>query len=165
MIKILLLTSVVAAVQNVTYPLFKQCDMAWNENFLGYAGNRSVCLSGCLISSISMVLNECEVMLPLLGTNETVAANPGTINTWLKETGGYEDGYGFKWTSCDSLGLVWDRFASKGEDIASSFDDGHTVILHVHNNNHFVLMTGYSKTSSGLLFYVNDPFYDTQSYT
>ena len=42
-----------------TYPLFMQCDPRWANDYLGYAGNRTVCQSGCLISSVSMVLNDC----------------------------------------------------------------------------------------------------------
>lgn len=39
-------------------------------------------------------------------------------------------------------------------------DEGYAVILHVRNNNHYVLMTGYK--GSDLL--VNDPAYNVYSY-
>jgi hypothetical protein len=39
-------------------------------------------------------------------------------------------------------------------------DSGLVVILHVHNNNHYVLMTGYD--GDDLL--VNDPYYDSAFY-
>jgi hypothetical protein len=42
----------------------------------------------------------------------------------------------------------------------SYHDQGYAVILHVHNNNHYVLMTGYNGTD----LLVNDPFYDTAFY-
>ena len=37
---------------------------------------------------------------------------------------------------------------------------GHNVFLHVRNNNHYVLMTGYDSES----LWVNDPYYNSTSY-
>ena len=39
---------------------------------------------------------------------------------------------------------------------------GKQIFLHVRNNNHYVLMTGYSAESGA--FYVNDPFYTSTYY-
>jgi hypothetical protein len=49
-----------------------------------------------------MALNDCNILLI-----DNQAANPGTINEWLKANDGYEEGYGFKWNSTESLGLVF----------------------------------------------------------
>ena len=47
-----------------------------------------------------MALNDCGITL-----EDGQAANPGTINEWLKDNDGFESGYGFKWNSTFSLGL------------------------------------------------------------
>jgi hypothetical protein len=58
-----------------------------------------------------MALNDCQVMLPIGVSKVQTPADPGTINQWLQENNGFEDGYGFKWNSTNSLGLVWERFS------------------------------------------------------
>jgi hypothetical protein len=39
--------------------------------------------------------------------------------------------------------------------------DDFVVVAHVHNQSHFVLLTGYEAPDT---FYCNDPFYNTTSY-
>jgi hypothetical protein len=109
-----------------------------------------------------MVLNQCKIQLSV-GT-ENLAANPGTINSWMKLNNGFEDGYGFKWTAVDSLGMVYEKFSQNATELTQQFDLGKVIILHVRNNNHYVLMTGYGYNGGDLAFYVNDPFYDTNYY-
>lgn len=138
----LLSATLCSYVSAAVFPLFKQCDAAWASNYLGYAGNRSVCQSGCLISSISMVLNQYKIKLNV--SDEMVAANPGTINSWMKNNEGFEDGYGFKWNCTVPLGLVWTKFSQDPNELFEAFDNGKIIILHVRNNNHYVLMNGYS---------------------
>ena len=86
-----------------------QCDDAWGRNLLGFSPTRTICYSGCLISSLAMALNQCNVQLEVRG--ETVATNPGTLNAWLQLNNGYEDVYGFKWNSTAPIGLVFERFS------------------------------------------------------
>ena len=97
----------------------------------------------------------------------TAVANPGNLNLWLKETNGYEDGYGFKWNSTDSLGLVWEKFSQNATELFAEFAAGKKIFLHVHNLNHYVLMTGFSRGASmeDSVFFVNDPAYDVNYYT
>ncbi|TNV75537.1 hypothetical protein FGO68_gene17193 [Halteria grandinella] len=152
---------------SVAYPLYKQCSPAWGANALGYSGGRTICQSGCLISSVSMVLNDCQISLPLGPTKEANSANPGTINSWLKENDGFEDGYGFKWNSTKSLGLEWEKFSSNATELREAHDANKRIFLHVRHDNHYVLMTGYSvgATPEESLFYINDPAFDTDAYT
>jgi hypothetical protein len=156
----------IIASQISAYPLFKQCDAAWSPNSLGYSGNRTVCLSGCLVSSVAMALNDCQVLLPLGPNKDPNAANPGTLNTWLKENDGFEEGYGFKWNATDSLGLIWEKFSVNVTELEESFMAGKKIFLHVRNNNHYVLMTGFNRGTgpADAVFYVNDPNYNFNYY-
>ncbi|TNV84640.1 hypothetical protein FGO68_gene14701 [Halteria grandinella] len=149
------------------YPLFKQCDPAWGDNPLGVSGDRTVCQSGCLVSSVAMALNDCSIMLPV--NEEELAANPGTLNSWLKVNNGFEDGFGFNWTSIDTLGFVWEKFSQNATELQEAHDMDKKIFLHVRNLDHYVLMTGYSKGSLpnnlDSVFFVNDPNHDVNYYT
>ena len=46
----------------------------------------TICEVGCLMSSVAMALNHYSV--PIDGQS----ANPGTLNKWLQNNGGYVDG-------------------------------------------------------------------------
>jgi hypothetical protein len=86
--------------------------------------------------------------------------NPSTMNQWLKGHGGYVSGDLFVWASINPIGLHFDgKFANS--QIKPSLDQGKVVICNVHNGGHWVLATRYS----GDTIYVNDPGYNTQSYT
>ena len=63
------------------YPIFKQCDARWGKD---YIYTQTVCDVGCLMSSTSMALNGHDIKVA--GN----AANPGVLNTWLKNHHGYE---------------------------------------------------------------------------
>lgn len=63
------------------YPVFKQCDARWGKD---YIYTQTVCAVGCLMSSTSMALNGHDIKVA--GN----AANPGVLNTWLKNHHGYE---------------------------------------------------------------------------
>jgi hypothetical protein len=91
--KLLVAALLVTAVLARTYPLYKQCDSRWGNEQLGTSSN-TICKAGCAISSVAMALTGC-------GHNY----NPGTINTWLKNNGGYVGGDGLVWGSVSKLGL------------------------------------------------------------
>lgn len=46
----------------------------------------TICEVGCLMSSVSMALNHYSVLI------NGQSANPGTLNRWLQNNGGYVDG-------------------------------------------------------------------------
>ena len=80
------------------YPLFKQCDSRWANDKLGTSAN-TVCSAGCLMSSVSMVLNDCHK------TVDGAAATPGTLTSWLRTNGGYVSGDLFVWGAVAKFGM------------------------------------------------------------
>ena len=96
-----LCTIATLAVATAAYPLFKQCDGRWGGYALGTSGGKTVCQSGCLMSSVAMVLNDCRK------TINGGEANPGTLNSWLKTNGGYASGNLFVWGSVAKFGLSY----------------------------------------------------------
>ena len=94
--KIIAIATVMASA--TAYPLFKQCDARWKNDQLGTSA-KNICQAGCLMSSVSMVLNDCHK------TVGGQSSNPHTLNHWLKSNGGYVSGNSFVWGSVGKLGL------------------------------------------------------------
>ncbi len=94
--KIIALATLVVA--TTSYPLFKQCDARWSADQLGTSA-KTVCQAGCLISSVSMILNDCGRAV------NGAAATPKSLNVWLRNNGGYASGNLFVWGSVAPLGL------------------------------------------------------------
>ena len=86
--------------------------------------------------------------------------NPGTLNTWLKEHGGYVSGDLFVWGSVSHLGLSYVGKAANS-NIAANLAANHIVIFNVRNGAHWVLATSMSRST----IHVHDPGYSTNSYT
>jgi len=63
--------------------------------------------------------------------------NPGTLNTWLKEHGGYVSGDLFVWGSVSHLGLSYVGKVANS-NIAANLAANHIVIINVHNGAHWV---------------------------
>ena len=149
--KLLAIASVAAVA--VSYPLYKQCDSRWGGDRLGSSGD-TICGAGCLMSSVSMVLADCGKQV---GGG---VANPGTVNAWLRNNGGYVSGDLFVWGSVGAFGLGFVGKAYNSNDIQNHFRAGRAVILNVNNGGHWVLMTGISGTN----YLVNDPGFSRTSY-
>lgn len=146
--KILLLAALLILSTCRTYPMYKQCDSRWGGDQLGTSSN-TICKAGCLMSSVAMALS---------GIGKSY--NPGTLNTWLKGHGGYVSGDLFVWGSVNSLGLSYVGKVANA-NIQASLNAGEVVILNVHNGGHWVL----AHSMSGSTISVNDPGYNTASYT
>lgn len=146
--KILLLAAILVLSACRSYPMYKQCDSRWGSEQLGTSSN-TICKAGCLMSSVAMALS---------GIGK--GYNPGSLNTWLKGHGGYVSGDLFVWGSVNSQGLSYVGKVANG-NIQSSLNAGEIVILNVHNGGHWVLAT----SMSGSTINVNDPGYNTASYT
>lgn len=86
--------------------------------------------------------------------------NPSTLNKWLIANGGYASGDLFIWASVSRFGVTFIGKVTR-DKIASYLDSGYIVIPNVHNGRHWVLATGHE----GDNILVNDPYYDTASYT
>ena len=63
------------------YTYFSQCDSRWGGIQLGWCTEYTICSAGCLISSVSMILNTFHRI-----------DDPGDFNQWLMDNGGYVDG-------------------------------------------------------------------------
>ena len=123
--KICALALICVATVQAGYPLYKQCDSRWGSDRLGSSSN-TVCSAGCLMSSVSMVLNGCG------RTISGAAATPKTLNNYLTNNGGYAQGDNFIWDSVATfelsyLGQTGDHYATR-----NYFSSGHAVILNVN---------------------------------
>ena len=96
------------------------------------------------------------------------AANPGTFNAWLEETNNYVCASG----DCNNLvlnapALLTPLLSLVGEvpppplaDMQAGLASGDFIyVSHVHNQSHFVLLTGWDDSLGA--FVVNDPFFNT----
>ena len=142
------------AVIGSTYPLYKQCDSRWGSDQLGTSSS-TICKAGCLMSSVAMVISDCGRSIG------GASATPKTLNTFLKNNGGYASGNLFVWGAVSSFGLSHVGFATTASSIQSYFKQGKAVILNVNNGGHWVLMTGISGSS----YLVNDPGFARTSYS
>lgn len=135
-----------------SYPLFKQCDGRWGGN---YIASQTVCQVGCLMSSVSMALS---------GLGRTLSngqsPNPGTLNAWLRSTGGYQ-GNLFIWGSVSRYGLRYEGQPNNIATIKAAICANKVVILNVNNGGHWVLATGVD----GNTIYVNDSGFNRSSYS
>ena len=146
--KVFILLCLVTAILCQQYPLYSQCAPQWGSNYLG-TSSQTICQSGCLMSSAAMAL-----------AGNGISYNPGTLNTWLTNNGGYSSGNLFVWSSLSSLGLNFQGFFSNSQ-IASQLSAGNAVICNVNGGGHWVLAT----SISGSTVYVNDPGYSANSYS
>mmetsp|Transcript_5837 Transcript_5837/g.12874 ORF Transcript_5837/g.12874 Transcript_5837/m.12874 type:complete len:208 (+) Transcript_5837:33-656(+) len=146
------------AVQPFAFPVFKQCDPRWGSDEMV---TTTVCKVGCLMSSISSALNGRGYTL------DGAAADPGTLNAWLRKNDGYDGSNDLKesviplispqhmsW-NCTWCGAYRTPAALKPSDVQQWITEGRIVIANVDAGHHFVLVTGYDPKNSSH-FYVND---------
>ena len=87
-----------AAVAVQAYPIFKQCDPLWAKDQLGTSLTNTICSAGCLMSSVSMILNDCGRKI----NDQDIT--PKNLNSWLRRYGGYVDGDNLVWGSIKPYG-------------------------------------------------------------
>jgi hypothetical protein len=146
------------------YPLFKQCDSTWGDD---YMGTKTICMVGCLMSSTSMGLKGTDINI------ESLSSDPQTLNNWLLDNGGYDNNNLIEsqvpLINPDRIFWPADAFHSTNDlpfsTITSYLDKGRVVIANVNDGGHFVLLVGYGDDND--TFYINDPGYtrDTYSYS
>ena len=97
--KSLLLASALALLGTVTsaYDLKTQCDNRWGSDQLGVSGGKTICTAGGAVSSLAILLDDCDQ--DLYGFD----VNPGSLNRWLKQNGGFTNGYEVVWKRTDTL--------------------------------------------------------------
>ena len=134
----------------------RQCDSRWSSDILGTSGGKTICDQGGAISSLAMLLDDCDY--DLYGSN----VNPGTLNRWLKENNGYTNGKDVIWSRTDSLstGVKFVTVTSGVDSIKNYLDRGDAAILKVSTEPHYVLGYGYT----GSTYYVLDPRNVRRSY-
>jgi hypothetical protein len=76
------------------YPHFEQCNPQWGNNLIE---STTVCKVGCLMTSVSMALNYYNISI------DGKEANPGTLNQWLKDNGGYTSDNDFNEETLEKL--------------------------------------------------------------
>ena len=154
--KTFILAALLAVISTVSsYPMFKQCDSRWGTNPLGNWGGETICSAGCTMSSLAMILSQCNT---LVWGNPVTPAN---LNQFLKANGGFVQGNLLVFAASDVFQTA--KFVTKTANAGSIqwyLDNGHAAILNIDNGAHWVLSYGYS----GSTFYVNDPYYDRKSY-
>eukprot|EP01113_Clastostelium_recurvatum_P047315 TRINITY_DN8418_c0_g1_i1.p1 TRINITY_DN8418_c0_g1~~TRINITY_DN8418_c0_g1_i1.p1 ORF type:complete len:224 (-),score=50.04 TRINITY_DN8418_c0_g1_i1:76-747(-) len=159
------------AVIPLAYPLFLQCDPIWGLDFMG--GNSTpfdtVCHQGCAMSAVAMALSGKGYHL-----NSYYPIYSGTFNAWLRYNGGYtcidNDCDNLVLTSPERLGppgaiKFMSEVAPPSAATMRSYVDASNpaMIVHVRNQTHFVLVTGYDTVDTSL-FYVNDPGFPVNTY-
>lgn len=139
----------VSTEENRSYPLYKQCDSRWANEMIN---TKTICQVGCLMSSMAEALT---------GHGKTINGgeiNPHTFNEWLKKNGGYS-GNSFVWGTATAPFSL--NYLGQFGNPSSYVGENSIVILNVHNGGHWVLAKSYSNG----VYQVNDPGYQTDSYT
>jgi len=136
-------------------PMLKQCDSRWGSTRLG-TSSKTICQSGCAISSVAMALNS-------RGAN----VNPATFNDWLIHNSGYVNGNLLAWGAVNKFGrmTLMNYYRGAGSlsvaNLKSFVNQGYPVIVNVRSGGHWVLVVG---NTSGNDFLVNDPGFSVNSY-
>jgi len=134
------------------WTLYKQCDSRWGGEQLGTC-SLTICKAGCAMSSVAMMLS-----------TKGVNVNPGTLNSWLKQNGGYASGCDIYWGKVDAFGKTHFQSVETASEasICSGLSQGHGIIANVNGGSHWVLLTG---CRGGGVFNVNDPGFNRNTYT
>lgn len=144
------------------YPLFKQCNSTWGDD---YMGTKTICMVGCLMSSTAMALKGTDINI------ESSSSDPQTLNDWLIDNDGYDNNNLIEGQvpliNPDRISWPDDAFHSTNDlsfsTIASYLDKGRVVIANVNDGGHFVLLIGYGDDND--TFYINDPGYTKETYS
>lgn len=156
-----------AAEAGLSVPALSQRSPLWSRDRLGSDSIDTIGSSGCALTAVAMVSNAFGV-----------STNPGSLNHWLTQNGGYIEKDLLLWrqAAASSQGSVrwkWlhvpgivSQLKTDDQDIEdlppqsvveSELDAGHLVVAEVrlYGGMHFVVITGHS----GHTLYINDPWY------
>ncbi|MFP3897416.1 MAG: C39 family peptidase [Anaerolineales bacterium] len=134
--------------QTSDVPFFRQCDACWGKDTLGTCSGLTICSHGCYVTSTAMVFKYFDV-----------DTDPGQLNHWLRDNGGYVDGCLLSgWAAIGYSPKVHSFVRIDGEDwgrLNYELDAGYPVIVRVSNlyGYHFVVAT----YRNGNTYYLNDP--------
>jgi len=110
--------------------IYQQCDPRWKDVTLGF-GSETICDSGSLLTSASSIADGLHFNGDL--------NNPLRLNAWLKANGGFDKDNKFVWESLSPLGLKFEGFLTKVNEIIDAFIDEKVLILQVKGTNHYVV--------------------------
>jgi len=136
---------------NVVTWFFSQNDPKWTCAKLGtcYKTTMGTCTgdtpAGCAVAAAAMVLK-----------SKGAAIDPGVLNTWLKNNGGYSGGCLIVWSKVADYdgpgGLVWKTTGSLASpaDLKSKLDAGYRIIAKSKrfSSGHWVAVSGYTGTGT-----------------
>ncbi|MGM0399941.1 MAG: C39 family peptidase [Chloroflexota bacterium] len=134
--------------QPANVPFFRQCDLDWGEGTLGTCSGLTICSHGCYVTSTAMVFKYFSVN-----------TDPGQLNYWLRDNGGYVDGCLLSgWAAAGYSPKIHSFVRVDGENwtrLNSELNAGYPVIVRVSNlyGYHFVVVTH----REGNTYYLNDP--------
>mgnify|MGYP001106911446 FL=1 len=140
------------------YPLYKQCDSRWGDDVIE---TTTICKVGCLMSSVSMGLAGKNITIPPAHHE----SNPGTLNTWLRNNGGYTSGNDLIESVVPNINkgqIRWEGSILSHDgltlaQIRKYLQDGSTVVIgNVMEGRHFVLIVGWDDANENELL-INDP--------
>ena len=135
------------------FPKYLQCDERWGNEILG-TSNYTICDIGCLISSVSSMLNGYGILI------EGQPSTPHTINQYLINHDGYNMTDWFIWTSLSAFGFKHLGIQPTPQFAIENMQAGNLCILHVQKGHHYVLATGITSTG----FTIMDALYPRDSY-
>ncbi|MBN2394245.1 MAG: C39 family peptidase [Anaerolineae bacterium] len=139
-------------------PYFSQCDSQWGNEQLGGCTDETICSAGCAMSSVAMALKYYGAIV-----------DPSQLNTWLTNNCGYIYRDSNNISHCGGCNIVWGTAANYATGVSVSLiwdnnfqtlrqtlDSGKPVLVRVRNNEHSVVVTGYSGNNP-YTYYINDP--------
>jgi len=105
------------------------------------------------MSSVAMILS-----------TKGVWKNPGQLDEWLTQNGGYANGCDIYWGKVDAFGVTSFQGIERAneQEICNGLAAGHGIVANVNNGGHWVLLTGCAGNG---VFYVNDPGYSRSTYS
>ena len=148
-------------------PTFSQRSLQWSRDALGSDRVDTIGSAGCALTAVTMVT-----------AAYGYSTNPGMLNRWLTENGGYLENDLLLWRQAAAAtqgSVLWkwlhipgmvSQLRTDDQDIEdlppqsmveAQLDAGRLVVAEVRLNGgmHFVVITGHS----GQTLYINDPWY------
>jgi len=126
-------------------PCFRQCGSPWGDDQLGTCSGKTVCSHGCAVTSVSMILRYFGV-----------STDPGGLNDWLTDHGGYANGCDIRWWVADDISDEVTYQGVTGQDwnrLNAELDAGYPVEARVAGDTHSVVIV----RREGSTYYINDP--------
>ena len=163
-------------------PHYKQCDPRWGSDTIGQVNvskqdDSTICHVGCAMTSLSMLLATVNTTTTWLKDSQHTVT-PKSLNVWLQHHQGYDCVSVHQDKECFDLmsaaignltgRIVYDTYMYTTE-MPSIEDMSHYLstqqkayIAHVHDNHHFVYVTGVNVASNTVS--VLDPYFNVTEY-